>query len=110
MNTIPVWVFPNHVGKPMDMDRLKKRHFDKNLARAGLRSIRFHDLRHTYASLLIQNGEPLAYIKDQLGHSSIQITVDVYGHLEPGRNRQAVNKLPTIKDAPAEPMKKASSG
>ena len=36
------------------------------------------------------------------------MTVDVYGHLEPGRNRQAVNKLPTIKDAPAEPMKKAS--
>ena len=64
------------------------------------------------ASLLIQNGEngePLAYIRDQLGHSSIKMTVDVYGHLEPGRNRQAVNKLPTIKDAPAEAMKKASN-
>ena len=46
-----------------------------------------------------------------LGHSSIQITVDLYGHLEPGRNRQAVNKLPTIKDAPSEEeLKKVSGG
>ena len=46
----------------------------------------------------------------QFRPSSIQITVDVYGHLEPGRNRQAVDKLPTIKDAPAEPIMKTGSG
>jgi integrase len=61
-----------------------------------LRRIRFHNLRHTFASLLIQNGEPLAYVKDQFGHSSIKITVDVYAHLVPGSNRQAVNRLPHI--------------
>ncbi|PYR90690.1 MAG: hypothetical protein DMF84_19805 [Acidobacteria bacterium] len=49
--------------------------------------IRFHDPRHTFASLLIQNGEPLTYVKEQMGHSSIQVTVDVYGHL--GRARIA---------------------
>ena len=65
------------------------------LEKAGLRRIRFHDLRHTFASLLIQNGESLAYVKDQLGHSSIKMTVDVYGHLVPGANRQAVNRLPS---------------
>ena len=44
-------------------------------------------------------------------HSSIQITVDIYGHLVPGANRQAVNRLPTIKDAPSEEeLKKASGG
>ena len=57
------------------------------------RIIRFHDLRHTFASLLIQQGEGLPYIRDQLGHSSIQVTVDIYGHLVPGGNRQAVDKL-----------------
>jgi integrase len=47
----------------------------------------------TYASLLIQNGESLAYVRDQLGHSSIQVTVDVYGDLVPGSNRAAVDRL-----------------
>ena len=55
--------------------------------------MRFHDLRHTFASLLLQQGESLAYVKDQMGHSSIQVTVDIYGHLVPGGNRAAVDKL-----------------
>jgi integrase len=50
-------------------------------------------LRHTYASLLIQQGESLAYVQQQLGHSSIQVTVDVYGYLIPGANRAAVDRL-----------------
>lgn len=52
-----------------------------------------HSLRHTYASLLIQNGESLAYIRDQLEHHSIKLTVDTYGHLVPGTNRAAVDRL-----------------
>ena len=63
------------------------------LVDAGLRRVRFHDLRHTFASLLLQNGESLTYVKDQMGHSSIQVTVDIYGHLVPGGNRAAVDKL-----------------
>jgi hypothetical protein len=47
----------------------------------------------TCASLLLQQGESLTYVRDQLGHSSIQMTVDVYGHLILGFNRQAVDKL-----------------
>jgi integrase len=70
--------------------------------KAKLRRVEFHDLRHTFASLLIQNGESLAYAKEQLGHSSIKVTVDVYGHLVPGANRQAVNRLPTL------PVRKAT--
>jgi len=46
-------------------------------------------MRHTYASLLLQQNESPAYVKEQLGHASIQVTVDVYGHLIPGANRQA---------------------
>ncbi len=87
------WVFCNEEGGPLDGDNLRRRVFYKLLAKAGLRRIRFHDLRHTYASLLIAQGESLPYIRDQLGHSSIQVTVDIYGHLIPGANRQAVDKL-----------------
>lgn len=86
-------VFINEAGGVIDEGNLRGRVFYKALAKAGMRRIRIHDLRHTFASMLIQNGESLAYVKDQLGHGSIQITVDIYGHLVPGANRQAVAKL-----------------
>jgi len=67
--------------------------FKRILPKAGLRNMRFHDIRHTFASLLLSNGQSPVYVKDQLGHSSIQITVDIYGHLIPSSNREAVNQL-----------------
>ena len=81
------------MGQVIDKGNLRGRVFYKVLIKAGLRRIRIHDLRHTFASMLIQNGESLAYVRDQLGHHSIQITVDTYGHLVPGANRQAVDRL-----------------
>ena len=66
------------------------------LKQAGVRRVRFHDLRHTFASLLLQNGESPVYVKEQMGHSSIQITVDLYGHLIPGGNKQAVDRLDAV--------------
>ncbi|MGW8286045.1 MAG: tyrosine-type recombinase/integrase [Candidatus Deferrimicrobiaceae bacterium] len=70
------------------------------LKKAGLIQVRFHDLRHTFASWLIANGDSLAYVKDQMGHHSIQITVNTYGHLIPGANRQAVNRLAQMVENP----------
>ena len=86
-------VFPSEAGTPIEMNNFSERVFKPMLARAGLRRIRFHDLRHTFGSLLIQAGASLAYIRDQLGHSSIQVTVDIYGHLIPGANMAFVDKL-----------------
>ena len=86
------WLFTTSTGTQLDASNLRKV-FNKLLAAAKLRRVRFHDLRHTFASLLIGQGESLAYIRDQLGHSSIKVTVDTYGHLVPGGNRQAVDKL-----------------
>jgi integrase len=77
----------------VDGDNLRRRVFYVLIAKAGVPEIRLQDLRHTFASLLIQNGESLAYVRDQLGHSSIQVTVDIYGHLVPGANRAAVDRL-----------------
>ena len=56
------------------MHNVKTRHFVKCLVKAGLHQIRFHDLRHTYATLLLMQGESPAYVKEQLGHSSIKMT------------------------------------
>ena len=58
-----------------------------------MRRVNVHSLRHAYASLLIQAGESLAYIRDQLGHHSIKVTVDIYGHLAPEGNKAAVDRL-----------------
>ncbi len=90
---VPEWVFCNEDGGPLDGDNLRHRVFYKLLEKAGLRRIRFHDLRHTFAALLLQHNESPTYVKEQLGHASIQMTVDIYGHLIPGANRQAVDRL-----------------
>jgi len=86
-------VFPSKAGTVLDPSNLFHYYFSPCLEHAGLRRFRFHDLRHTFGSLLIQDGASLAYVKDQMGHSSIQITVDTYGHLIPGANINWVDGL-----------------
>jgi len=86
-------VFPSQVGTPQDATNMLRRQFFPALRRAGLPKIRFHDLRHTYASLLIDQGEYPKYIQTQLGHSSINMTMDIYGHLMRGVNRKAGSRL-----------------
>jgi integrase len=63
------------------------------LTKCGIDYRKLHTTRHTFASMLIFNGESLAYVKELMGHHSIQMTVDVYGHLLPTENRAAVNAL-----------------
>jgi integrase len=57
------------------------RHFYPALKKATVKRIRFHDLRHTYASLLIEQGENIKYIQSQLGHARPVVTLSVYAHL-----------------------------
>jgi integrase len=77
-------IFTNRNGSYIDPRNLVQRHFEPTLKRAGLPHVRFHDLRHTFASLLIAQGRHPKAIQDQLGHASIQTTLDRYGHLLPG--------------------------
>jgi integrase len=86
-------VFPNGAGNPESHSNLLNRGFYPALRRAGLRKIRFHDLRHTYASLLIANGEHPKRIQALMGHSSINATMDVYGHLMPGGGGEVADRL-----------------
>ena len=55
------------------------------------------------AGLLLSQGESVYYVKEQIGHSSIQTTVDIYGHLFPGSDRNAVNRLDDVDDAKPKP-------
>lgn len=77
-------VFSGPNGRPLEPDNMVKRHFLPALERAELPRIRFHDLRHTYASLLLVAGEHPKYVQSQLGHASITTTLDRYSHLLPG--------------------------
>jgi hypothetical protein len=68
------------------------------LRRAGLRYRKPHTLRHTFASLLIEGGESLKYVREQLGHHSPAFTLAVYGHLLPRGDRRAVDRLDDATD------------
>jgi len=79
-------------GKHLEQNHIR-RIFKRILRLAGIPEMRLHDIRHTYASLLLTNGYSPVYVKEQMGHHSIQITVDTYGHLIPSSNREAVDSL-----------------
>ena len=89
-------VFPSEAGTVLQPENLYHRYFLPVLDHAGLRRIRLHDLRHTFGSLLIQGGASLTYVKEQMGHSSINVTVDIYGHLIPGADISCVDQLDTL--------------
>ena len=73
-------VFPSSVGSPLNPSNLRK-DFLKVLKDAGVSIIRFHDLRHTAASLMLNHGIPIIVVSNILGHSKPSVTLDVYGHL-----------------------------
>ncbi|MEW6686314.1 MAG: site-specific integrase [Candidatus Edwardsbacteria bacterium] len=89
-------VFCNGEGKPLDPDSLIKRQFLPALRRAKIRQVRFHDLRHTNVALRIEQGQNIKYIQNQLGHASIQTTLDRYGHLIKEVNTEQAKKLDNI--------------
>jgi len=90
---MPSWVFISDAGKPLDDSRVRKE-FTRCLKAARL-PLHFspHCLRHTFASLLLQAGHSPAYVQRQLGHASIQLTVDTYGRWLPLGNKAAVDGL-----------------
>jgi integrase len=105
-------IFTCSVGTPIDSSHLR-REFYKLLENAGLPRIRFHDLRHTAASLMLNHGVPAIVVSKRLGHARVSITEDVYGHLVPGMQAEAaklisdlvtpVQLYPTVPGATLEP-------
>jgi integrase len=86
-------VFPSTLGLPQDGSHLVDGQFRPLLRRAGLPPIRFHDLRHTAATLMLERGVHPKIVSEMLGHSTIAITLDLYSHVTPTMQRAAANAL-----------------
>lgn len=86
-------VFPTSEGNPQSPSNLLSRGLYPALKRAELRRVRFHDLRHTFGSHLIAAGVDLKTVMTLMGHSSITVTVDIYGHMLKGASRDAIDRL-----------------
>jgi integrase len=88
-------VFATEIGTPLEPSNIDSRSFKPLLAKAGLKSIRFHDLRHTCATLMLSQGVNLKIAQERLGHGTIAQTMDTYSHVLPDMQDQAVAALET---------------
>jgi integrase len=75
--------------EPRNLTRL----FDGLIAETGVRRVRFHDLRHTYASLLPAQNVPARVVMEVLGHSQLSMTTDLYSHVTPNASREAATAM-----------------
>lgn len=80
-------VFTNDYGLPLDETFVTK-HFQRRVQAAGLPHMRFHDLRHSCATLLLVQQVPMKYVQELLGHSTIKMTSDLYSHIVPEIRRE----------------------
>ncbi len=87
------WVFCNSRGRPIEVASLLTRSFRPLLEKAGLPRIRFHDLRHAFASFLLALGVHPKVVQEALGHSSSSQTWDTYAYLLPTLQGEAINRL-----------------
>jgi integrase len=84
------WMFTNGDGDVVHPHAIYQA-FTRIVNNAGVRRIRFHDLRHTHGSLLIQAGVPVKVVSERLGHANIAFTMQTYQHLLPGMQENAAN-------------------
>jgi integrase len=94
----PAWedwelVFCTTIGTPLSGKNLLERGLRPLLKRAGLPALRFHDLRHTCATLLLLQGVHPKIVSEMLGHSSVAITLQVYSHVLPDMQKQATEAM-----------------
>jgi integrase len=86
-------IFCTHGGRPLDSHNVARTSFKPLLERAGLPDIRFHDLRHTCATLLLSRGHHPKLVQELLGHATIAMTLDTYSHYLPSMGDQAAGAM-----------------
>ena len=96
------WVFPGPTGGPISPDSVLHM-LHRVLKRAGLPRVRFHDLRHTFATLALQNGVDVKTVSGMLGHFSAWFTLDTYAHVTTASQRQAAKTMGGILSASLQP-------
>ena len=91
-NGFSEYVFSSPSGGPISPDSVLMM-LHRVLKRAGLEQVRFHDLRHTFATLALQNGVDVKTLSGLLGHYSAGFTLDTYGHITNAMKKDAANKV-----------------
>ena len=86
-------VFATRLGTPVGRQELVMRSFKPLLLKASLPNIRFHDLRHTCATLLLSKGVHANFVQELLGHATISMTLDTYSHVLPGMGDAAAGAM-----------------
>ncbi len=92
-------VFTSVIGTPVDVGNLTNHSFRPLLERASLPRIRFHDLRHTFATLFLSNGTHPKIVQEMLGHANISMTMDTYSHVLPNMQGEAVRAMDSFFEA-----------
>ncbi len=88
-------MFATRTGTPLDSGNVTQA-LQAALSRAGLPRQRFHDLRHAYATLMLEDGEELAIVSRTLGHADLSTTADVYAHLTPTMLERSATRMDAI--------------
>jgi integrase len=88
-------VFADRKGKPLDPCVLTH-NFSRIIERVGLEHVRFHDLRHTFASIMLMRGAKPKVISEALGHASVAFTMDTYSHILSGMQEEAMALLDEV--------------
>lgn len=86
----------DRLGDPLQTNNLAEREFDELVKKAGVRRITLHGLRHTSATLALQAGVPLKVVSERLGHSRVEITMNVYAHVLPSSAKEAARTMGSI--------------
>jgi integrase len=89
-------VFTNEAGTSINLSDLRRRSFAPLLKEAALPHIRFHDLRHTRATLLLSKGVHPEFVQELLGHATIAITLDTYSHVLPSMGDQTARAMQDV--------------
>ena len=84
------------IGQPLQMNNLGQREYAKIIKAAGVKPIKFHGLRHTMATLLLKAGTPVHVVSERLGHSKVEMTLEVYAHVLPDMQREAADTIGAI--------------
>lgn len=101
------WVFCNGHSGPLRRSHFHRQNFKPLLKRAQLPSIRFHDLRHTSATLLLSAGVHPKVVQERLGHSQISVTLDIYSHVLPTMQIEAAGKMDQLLKPASLPIRRA---
>jgi integrase len=102
-------VFPTELGTPQSASYIS-RAFRKIAAEAGLKNVRFHDIRHSSLTLLLKRGEPMASVSRRAGHSNVGITVDTYGHQLDAGGTMAATMGKIIEESRGDPDRWLANG